>query len=81
MRSGDVTDNMVCVGMSNGVIGLFKLPVEMAEAESEEFDRGLFELLQEVTTWGTIRRTKQAEEVDGELAVEANLTLAMVTGK
>jgi len=48
VRSGDVNDSMVCVGMSNGVFALFKLPLEMAEGESEDFDRGLFELRQEV---------------------------------
>lgn len=48
IRSGDVSQNLAVIGMSNGVFALYKLPEEMGEAESEDFDKGLFELRQNV---------------------------------
>lgn len=47
VRSGDVSSSMAVVGTTNGVFALYQLPPEMAESESEAFDRGLFELRQE----------------------------------
>ncbi len=47
VRSGDVSENLAVIGMSNGVFALYQLPTEMAEGESEDFDEGLFELRQQ----------------------------------
>lgn len=47
VRSGDVSSTMAVIGTSNGVFALYQLPPEMAEAENEDFDRGLFELRRE----------------------------------
>lgn len=46
---------ILCVGMSNGVFALYQLPDEMVE-ESEEFDRGLFEI-------GAARKRKRTKDM------------------
>ena len=69
VRSGDVNSNMVVVGMSNGVFALYKLPIEMGESESEDFDRGLFELRQEVID-SRKEQKKRARESESEFLEE-----------
>ncbi|CDF41330.1 WD40-repeat containing protein [Chondrus crispus] len=46
---------ILTVGMSNGVFALYQLPEEMAGQESEAFDAGLFEI-------GEMRKRKRARE-------------------
>ncbi len=69
IRSGDISSNMVVVGMSNGVFALFKLPAEMAEGENEDLDRGFFELRQDVIDTRKEQK-KRAREMDPELMVQ-----------